>query len=140
MAWFLLASGGASFIKDLISTPTRRGLVLQMPSAGCEKVCGRLSAGCEIICYRLTAGCEIICYRLTAGVVKKFAITSGGASLLVILVCTPTRRGLTFVRAKVSKTRLGLRPKTPVAGCAGYGLIRGGSRNQSVLRTESLPR
>ena len=36
---------------------------------------------------------------------------------------TPTRRGLTFVRAKVSKTRLGRCPKTPVAGCAGYGLI-----------------
>ena len=52
----------------------------------------------------------------------------GGAGLIKGLISTPTRRGLTFVRAKVSKTRLGLRPKTPVAGCAGYGLICGGSR------------
>ena len=53
---------------------------------------------------------------------------AGGAGLIKGLISTPTRRGLTFVRAKVSKTRLGLRPKTPVAGCAGYGLIYGGSR------------
>ena len=72
--------------------------------------------------------------------VKKSVTTSGGASLIKGLISTPARRGLTFVRAKVSKTRLGLCPKTPVAGCAGYGLIYGGSRNQSVLRTESLPR
>ena len=60
--------------------------------------------------------------------VKKSVITSGGASLIKGLISTPTRRGLTFVRAKVSKTRLGRCPKTPVAGCAGYGLIFGGSR------------
>ena len=53
---------------------------------------------------------------------------AGGASPTKGLIGTPTRRGLTFVRAKVSKTRLGLCPKTPVAGCAGYGLICGGSR------------
>ena len=29
------------------------------------------------------------------------------------ITCTPTRRGPTFVRAKVGKTRLGLCPKTP---------------------------
>ena len=57
-----------------------------------------------------------------------FLLACGGASFIDIIVCTPTRRGLTFVRAKVSKTRLGLCPKTPVAGCAGYGLIYGGSR------------
>ena len=60
---------------------------------------------------------EKVCNRLTAG-----------RALQKVLICTPARRGLTFVRAKVSKTRLGLCPKTPVAGCAGYGLISGGSR------------
>ena len=57
-----------------------------------------------------------------------FVITSGGASLIKDLISTPTRRGPTFVRTKVGKIRLGLCPKTPVAGCAGYGLIYGGSR------------
>ena len=37
--------------------------------------------------------------------VKKSVITSGGASLIKGLISTPARRGLTFVRAKVSKTR-----------------------------------
>ena len=37
------------------------------------------------------------------------------------------RRGPTFVRTKVGKIRLGRCPKTPVAGCAGYGLIFDGS-------------
>ena len=60
--------------------------------------------------------------------VKKSAITSGGESLLQVLIGTPTRRGPTFVRTKVGKIRLGLCPKTPVAGCAGYGLIFDGSR------------
>ena len=54
---------------------------------------------------------------------------AGGASPTKGLIGTPTRRGLTFVRAKVSKTRLGLCPKTPVACSAGYGLNFGGSRN-----------
>ena len=61
------------------------------------------------------------------GGVKKFAITSGGARFLENLVCTPARRGPTFVRTKVGKIRLGRCPKTPVAGCAGYGLIFDGS-------------
>ena len=43
------------------------------------------------------------------------------------MLCTPARRGPTFVRTKVGKIRLGLCPKTPVAGCAGYGLIFDGS-------------
>ena len=38
------------------------------------------------------------------------------------------RRGVPFTRVKGTKTRLGLCPKTPVAGCAGYGLICGESR------------
>ena len=58
---------------------------------------------------------------------KKFAITSGGASLIKGLISTPARRGPTFVRTKVGKIRLGRCPKTPVAGCAGYGLIFDGS-------------
>ena len=60
--------------------------------------------------------------------VKKSAITSGGASLIENLVSTARRRGVPFTRVKGTKTRLGLRPKTPVAGCAGYGLLSGGSR------------
>ena len=52
---------------------------------------------------------------------------NGGAGLLDIIVSTPTRRGPTFVRTKVGKIRLGRCPKTPVAGCAGYGLIFDGS-------------
>ena len=58
---------------------------------------------------------------------KKSAITSGGESLLQILIGTPARRGPTFVRTKVGKIRLGRCPKTPIAGCAGYGLIFDGS-------------
>ena len=52
----------------------------------------------------------------------------GGASLLENLVSTARRRGVPFTRVKGTKTRLGRCPKTPVAGCAGYGLISGGSR------------
>ena len=58
---------------------------------------------------------------------KKSAITSGGASLLENLVSTARRRGVPFTRVKGTKTRLGRCPKTPVAGCAGYGLIFDGS-------------
>ena len=54
---------------------------------------------------------------------------TAGQVLQKIIICTPTRRGPTFVRTKVGKIRLGLCPKTPVAGCAGYGLNFGGSRN-----------
>ena len=53
---------------------------------------------------------------------------AAGQVLQKIIICTPTRRGPTFVRTKVGKIRLGRCPKTPVAGCAGYGLIYGGSR------------
>ena len=53
---------------------------------------------------------------------------TAGQVLQKIIICTPTRRGPTFVRTKVGKIRLGRCPKTPVAGCAGYGLIYGGSR------------
>ena len=52
---------------------------------------------------------------------------TAGQVLQKIIICTPTRRGPTFVRTKVGKIRLGLCPKTPVAGCAGYGLIFDGS-------------
>ena len=76
---------------------------------------------CHILCrpaaaptkYRPRRGHTIILYRAgwrllspAGGVfVKKSVITSGGASLIKGLICTPARRGLTFVRAKVSKTR-----------------------------------
>ena len=59
MAWFLLASGGASLIKDFDLHGYRRGVrekVCYHFRWGREKVCGCLSAGCEIICYRLPAG------------------------------------------------------------------------------------
>ena len=60
---------------------------------------------------------EKACNRLTAG-----------RAFYKVIDCTPTRRGPTFVRTKVGKIRLGRCPKTPVAGCAGYGLIYGESR------------
>ncbi len=84
----------------------------------------------------------LICTPAGGAFVKKIVVTFGGASLIKGLISTPTRRGLTFVRAKVSKTRLGLCPKTPVAGCAGYGFVFPSMirKNKSVLRTESLPR
>ena len=59
---------------------------------------------------------------------KKSVIAFGGASFIENLACTARRRGVPFTRVKGTKTRLGLRPKTPVAGCAGYGLICGRSR------------
>ena len=59
---------------------------------------------------------------------SSFLLASGGASLLENLVSTARRRGVPFTRVKGTKTRLGLCPKTPVAGCAGYGLIFDGSR------------
>ena len=91
------------------------------------------------------------CSRRRRIFVKKIAVTDGGASLLQALISTPTRRGglqspaagrshrevtactarrrgVPFTRVKGTKTRLGRCPKTPVAGCAGYGLIYGGSR------------
>ena len=73
---------------------------------------------------------------------KKIVVTFGGASLIKGLISTPTRRGPTFVHTKVGKIRLGLCPKTPVAGCAGYGFVFPSmiGKNKSVLRTESLPR
>ena len=61
--------------------------------------------------------------RRTEVLVKKSVITSGGASLIIDLISTPTRRGVPFTRVKGTKTRLGRCPKTPVAGCAGYGLF-----------------
>ena len=59
---------------------------------------------------------------------EKFAVAFGGDSLLEGIISTARRRGVPFTRVKGTKTRLGLCPKTPVAGCAGYGLICGGSR------------
>ena len=65
----------------------------------------------------------IVCTPAGGMFVNKSAITSGGASLLENLVSTARRRGVPFTRVKGTKTRLGRCPKTPVAGCAGYGLI-----------------
>ena len=68
-----------------------------------------------IVSARLRRG--LVCSRLTAGQV-----------LQKVIDCTARRRGVPFTRVKGTKTRLGLCPKTPVAGCAGYGFICGGSR------------
>ena len=61
-----------------------------------------------------------------------------------VIDCTPTRRGLTFVRAKVSKTR-SRGTDSPLTNpflspcCAGYGFIfRLPPKNKSVLRTDGL--
>ena len=59
---------------------------------------------------------------------KKFVVACGGARFLESPVCTARRRGVPFTRVKGTKTCLGRCPKTPVAGCAGYGLIFDGSR------------
>ena len=98
--------------------------------------------------------------RRTGALVKKSVITSGGASLIIDLISTPTRRGVPFTRVRrrglcsmsgrypygignpptLRRSSFPQRasrpaggpipncPKTPVAGCAGYGLIYGGSR------------
>ena len=92
-----------------------------------ETACGRKAAVCRNLrgapagafVKKIAGGC--------GGGVKKIVITSGGESLLQILIGTPARRGPTFVRTKVGKIRLGRCPKTPIAGCAGYGLIFDGS-------------
>ena len=59
---------------------------------------------------------------------SSFLLAFGGASPLENLISTARRRGVPFTRVKGTKTRLGRCPKTPVAGCAGYGLIFDGSR------------
>ena len=59
---------------------------------------------------------EKACNRLTAG-----------RAFYKVIICTACRRGVPFTRVKGTKTRLGRCPKTPVAGCAGYGLIFDGS-------------
>ena len=64
----------------------------------------------------------------------------GGTSLLENLVSTARRRGVPFTRVKGTKTRLGRCPKTPVAGCAGYGLICGGSRKSIRTAHRIAPR
>ena len=53
--------------------------------------------------------------RLRRIFVKKFAVAFGGASLLQVLIGTPTRRGHPFVPTKGCKNGSGLRPKDPVA-------------------------
>ena len=52
---------------------------------------------------------------------------AAGRSHQRVAACTARRRGVPFTRVKGTKTRLGLCPKTPVAGWAGYGLIFDGS-------------
>ena len=117
--------------------------LVRLPGGG--GFCRCLRRGREKVCYHLRWGKifrKLGLYACPAGVgfadafgggVKKFAITSGGARFLENLVCTPARRGPTFVRTKVGKIRLGRCPKTPVAGCAGYELIFDGS--QKSIRT-----
>ena len=59
---------------------------------------------------------------------EKFAVAFGGEKSPIGDSQYGYRRGVPFTRVKGTKTRLGRCPKTPVAGCAGYGLIYGGSR------------
>ena len=83
-----------------------------------EKVCGRLRRGeffGKLGLHACPAGADL--QSPSAGISHK-RVTAG----------TARRRGVPFTRVKGTKTRLGLRPKTPVAGCAGYGLIYGRSR------------
>ena len=73
---------------------------------------------------------------------KKSVLTFGGASLTKGLISTPTRRGLTFVRAKVSKTRsrgTGSPLTNPFLSpcCAGYER-RFSTKKPSVLHADGL--
>ena len=74
--------------------------------------------------------------------VKKSVLTFGGASLIKGLISTPTRRGLTFVRAKVSKTR-SRGTDSPLTNpflspcCAGYER-RFSTKKPSVLHADGL--
>ena len=74
--------------------------------------------------------------------VKKSVLTFGGASLTKGLISTPTRRGLTFVRAKVSKTR-SRGTDSPLTNpflspcCAGYER-RFSAKKPSVLHADGL--
>ena len=66
----------------------------------------------------------------------------GGASPLDAIISTPTRRGLTFVRAKVSKTRSRgtgspLTNPFPAPCCAGYER-RFSTKKPSVLHADGL--
>ena len=73
---------------------------------------------------------------------KKFVLTFGGASFIKNLISTPTRRGLTFVRAKVSKTR-SRGTDSPLTNpflspcCAGYER-RFSAKKPSVLHADGL--
>ena len=70
---------------------------------------------------------------------EKSVIAFGGASFIENLACTARRRGVPFTRVKGTKTRLGLCPKTPVAGCAGYGFrFFGYEKSESVLHADGL--
>ena len=87
-------------LQGLVSAPARRGLLF------CEEKWAKEFWG--RICDRLRRGGD-------------FAGCKAG---------TPTRRGPTFVRAKVGKTRLGLCPKTPLPLSCGW--IR---TMRSIVRT-----
>ena len=75
------------------------------------QVGGRLEAGvalCKALGARLPGGGQV-CSRLSAP-----------RSHRRVKACTARRRGPTFVRAKVGKTRLGLCPKTPLRLSCGW--------------------
>ena len=81
---------------------------------------GEIYIGCGFIRGKLTG----IHYDILGRVGGRLA---AGRSHRRVTACTPRRRGVPFTRVKGTKTRLGLCPKTPVAGCAGYELIFDGS-------------
>ena len=65
--------------------------------------------------------------RRTGALVKKSVITSGGASLIIDLISTPTRRGVPFTRVR----RRGL--------CSMSGRYPYGIGNPPTLRRSSFP-
>ena len=123
-AWHSLLSpnGGASLLGVMICTPAGGAFKV--------KVCSHLRWGRIFRKHRLHAYpagadfCSCASSRATLHVGSP-RLRMGQPSNAPPLLLSPP--GLATRRGPQSKTRLGLCPKTPVAGCAGYGLIFDGS-------------
>ena len=138
-AWHGLLSpnGGAGLLVIIICTATAGAVKV--------KVCshlrwGRIFRKPRLYAYPAGADfCSCASSRATLHVGSP-CLRIGQPSNAPPLLLSPP--GLTTRRGPPSKTRLGLYPKTPVAGCAGYGFVFPSmiGKNKSVLRTESLPK
>ena len=114
------ACGGASLLEGLVSTPTRRGWSA-IACGGEKSPIGDSLYGSPP--WRSFYSCASSRAALHVG---SPCLRIGQPSNAPPLLLSPP--GLTTRWGPPSKTRLGRCPKTPVAGCAGYGLLSGGSR------------